>query len=998
MSKKLRMLAISTLCALTVVCSGTAIATMSNQTALAATVEWSEVTLADTYLEGETVTIPDRTVNVDGTEVPAKATITCPDGSVKTGESIVLDIAGEYTITYSAVIGSRPRYKSETFVAKYKTARTYDSLSSAEYGTHTLTPKTEGLQVRLAEGDTLLFNEIIDMNDKTKDDTLFEFYVTSDNPGNYDFYKLYIQFTDVENSENYFKVRFTGYSNYDTRYPSTTYMLAGGNGQPMEGWEGGAWNKLHVNNEWGTATEHSFFSYFANGASVDTKKVAVSYDEESKIVYANGSMIIDLDNPRYFTDLWTGFQSNKVRLSVWADMYNAETANFVVTKAGDCDLTKTTFEETTPPTITVDTEYTANTMPVAKVGMTYPVATATAYDEYSGVCAVTTEVYYNYTDSANKMLVDIVDGKFTTEQVGNYAIVYTAKDRMGNTATEIYWVDAEENPSTPVISLGSDFVKEINAGEILTIPEISVKGGSGNSTIVVYANDQKIDGTYRSNAVGKLTIKIVATDYIGQQSEKTVEIDVKGGSAPIFVDEPVIATYFVAGAHYTLPDLYANDYTSGTLVRTLATITVEDANGKTTIAQGEQYVPSVKNNLDTIKITYTAGTTTYTVERQVVLSKNSDDEIITKNYLVADGVTVTSNDDNSTITATKANGTWTFAHEVIAQELAIALNANVSKSNFSGLKFTLTDYLNPDIAISAQILKNGNNSRMITDATTIDVEIGFTANSVSNKLVLGYKNGNFTISGTEVAVKNTTSGEAFNGFPSNYVYATIEFIDALDGANYYLSDINGQKISNSTRDRIAPTVVVLGTKGGTKEYGTTFTIPAALAGDILDPDVTFTLKVTNPNGDVLTSTDGVLLKDVDPTREYTIKLDAYGQFAIRYTAKDTYSGKSNTSAGYVVNVDDSQGPTMIFKHAFQTQVKLGETIVIPDFTCTDNQTAADEIIISKYCLTPSGILMVLPEDSNAVMTSYVGVYEFRIVAMDASGNKTMCRMSVTVTE
>ena len=89
---------------------------------------------------------------------------------------------------------------------------------------------------------------------------------------------------------------------------------------------------------------------------------------------------------------------------------------------------------------------------------------------------------------------------------------------------------------------------------------------------------------------------------------------------------------------------------------------------------------------------------------------------------------------------------------------------------------------------------------------------------------------------------------------------------------------------------------------------------------------------------------------------------------------------------------------MVFDHAFQSEVKLGDVIVIPNFTVEDNYCAVEEIVITKYCLTPTGFLIVLPEDSNAVRTNYVGTYEFRVIATDAAGNKTMCRMNVTVTE
>lgn len=48
--------------------------------------------------------------------------------------------------------------------------------------------------------------------------------------------------------------------------------------------------------------------------------------------------VIDLDSSKYYTKLWDGFTSGKVRLSVSADVYSAATADFVVTYVKDVDL------------------------------------------------------------------------------------------------------------------------------------------------------------------------------------------------------------------------------------------------------------------------------------------------------------------------------------------------------------------------------------------------------------------------------------------------------------------------------------------------------------------------------------------------------------------------------------------------------------------------------------------------------------------------------------
>lgn len=85
-------------------------------------------------------------------------------------------------------------------------------------------------------------------------------------------------------------------------------------------------------------------------------------------------------------------------------------------------------------------------------------------------------------------------------------------------------------------------------------------------------------------------------------------------------------------------------------------------------------------------------------------------------------------------------------------------------------------------------------------------------------------------------------------------------------------------------------------------------------------------------------------------------------------------------------------------HGFAESVKIGDVIVIPDFTVTDNVTAAEELRIAKYVLTADGRLIELTGTSNAFRPAMAGEYEVRIIAVDAAGNIAMVRQIVTVTE
>lgn len=995
MKKKLRILMLTAMVAITASVSGIAAANLL-ETRAAATDGWSESTLAETYLQGDVLELSARTYTVGGETVTADCIVTYPDGTTSMNSEVRLSIPGQYTVSYTATVGGRVYKDVHTLTAKYRMVGFSDAETTVSYGAHELAPTVNGLLVRLKEGDKLVFNEVIDMSTVSADETLFEAFATADTPGNLDFRKLFVQVTDMENPDNYFKVRYI--HTQSSGGGPWSYVLAGGNGQPMTGYELGT-NTVHVEGIWGASIRHSFLCQYGNNNSeIGQSKMTIRYNPETKEIYAANSFVTDFDNPKYFNTLWDGFVSGKVQLSVWAEDYDTASANFVVTKVAGLDLTKESMEETTPPAITVNTEYEASKTPAAEVGRGYPVPEATAWDTYNGSCAVTTKVYYNYTSQPSN--IRITDGKFTPEAAGRYAIVYTAKDYMGNTAEEIVWVDAVANLSAPTITLNGSLPAQAEAGKLITIPGCSVSGGSGNSVVKVYVNngvtEEEVVGEYRPSVTGTHMFKYVATDYIGQTGEKTVAVNVTAGDKPLFINIPHFPNYFIAGAPYQLPKIYANDYSSGTLEEKLANVQITDGEGTHTFDINNNYVPTIKNNLDKVTITYSAGAASYSVQIPTILAKDSNG-IHVDHYFDLTGATITLGDASSQITATQSNASWTFGNSLIAEDLEILMQSIPDKATFDGWKIVFTDSVDASIQIQAFVYKSGDNTKVVIGKTEfVDESTGFTAKSKSNRVTIGYADGSIKVNGAGVGVTTTVSGEEFVGFPSNKVYVSVSTINAKAGTAYNVLEVNGQKIMTMMSDRVAPKIVVLGEEGGTKKIGGTAIIPAALAGDTLDPNVTFTVTVTSPSYKPVTSKDGVLLTNADPTRSYEIDITEYGAYSILYEAKDSFSGRT-TSYPSGFTVDDETDPVITFLSAFKTTAKKGDTLVIPNFTVSDNLDTESGIVVLCGCIAPSGELVIL-KDSNAIVATQVGVYTLEVMAMDSSGNLTVHQVKVTVTE
>lgn len=1000
MSKKWRVIAASFALATALAAGGTAL-TLGDKGGVGvyASSAWSEYPAAEEKSYGSDFTVPERTVTVGDKTVTADSIVVYPDGSATKNKQITLSMSGVYKIIYSADVDGKPYSDEVTF--KVDDAAYYFSgdKSSATYGKYKYAESDEGLLVRLGFGESITFNTPINIKDVTKLDALVEGFATPDEKGTSDFEKLIFTFTDVEDPSTYLKISIRQ-SAEGTGYP-ISYALAGGNGQPMEGWEE-YWKKLHINNEWGTQFRHSFSLAFSSGwseSAPDKMKISLRYDAATCQTYASSLMIIDHDDPAYYNKLWRGFKSDKVKLTVSADMTTAETANFCLTMVKDVDLTSEKFIDNDPPVITVDGA--TESMPLAKTGSDYAVPAATAYDAIYGATDVKTSVWYNY-GAANQVLVNVKDGKFTVERSGDYAIVYEASDRLGNTAVKTLWVKASKTVPAPVITIDAEKVTAATAGEAVEIAGYTATASSGTATVKVTAalngEEIEVNKTFRPEKTGEYTITYTATDYVGQSVSESYTLTVTAGETPLFIDEPTLPPLFIENCNYTIPDFYATDYRSGSPVKVKATLKIKDATGTSVVSNGVVNV-AVEQNFNTVTVIYECDGATLTREVPVVKPFMTDStgrvRLLVENYLYGNGFTVEKQDNGFVMTATASSGGFVFANLLPAENCEVGLKGVSGKANFNGLTVKFEDAYDKNKAITVKLLNNGSRTNATVNGTITELQTTFNG---GGDFTVGYQSGAILVNGASVNVTEYDNGETFGGFTSGKVKLCVYFDNARNGAQYMLTSVNSHPTTTATTDRIGPKVVILGTDyGGTKSIGSTVTLPAATAGDTLDPNIKFSLKVTDPNKNVVTSLSGVTLNGADPTKEYSIKLDAYGQYLVTYTAEDTFNQRTNTTTlTYAINVLDEVKPEIKFASDFKQTVKKGDAIVIPSFTVSDNVTAAEDIRVTKYVLTPSGVLVTIPADSNSIKATQTGKYEFRIIATDGAGNVSMVKTTVTV--
>ena len=979
--------------------------------------EWRGEEIKQNYVYGDTLDVPDYVVNVNGKELTAESVVEFPDGTNYGSDSVRLSQAGKYTVKYMAADGGKIYVKSFDFNVDY-TAYTLNSAeSSAEYGTYTeFGANSEGLKVRLAKGDTLEFTKLIDVADLTSTNQIIKGFITPDKRGAADFDKLTVTLTDALDSSVYVNI---GVWRWTINGNSLGQMcvVAAGQDQVMTGYEPSS--GLEVNNGKGTLIYGSWVAQFNSDDGVNLKwggaacpiapdksLISLSFDSPTTKVFAQGCLVSQLNSVDYYKDLWTGFKSNKVRLSISASGYAGGTANFCLTEVLGMDIEGNTFTDTDAPEIVVRTSYT--TMPEGMVNRAYRVPEATAYDDYSGNLKADVSVYYNYT-SAYPVSVSVINGAFVPDKPGYYAIVYTAKDYSGNVCEREYFMHVGSEIAPIAIEL-PDVESEVKLGCPVLLKEPKVSGGSGDKTVKITATfggeSLDIADGFIFEKAGEWTITYTATDYVGNTGSATVKINAVASEEPVFNDEAILDPVYISGSEYLLPELYCADYSTGTYDRKLCSVKVEYPDGTTeTYESGEKFIPEVQNSGDKVKITYYCGKEEYNngTQEVAVLVVRNDEEIDCSAYFYGEGFITSYTDDEGRefekgvlIAAKKAADEmkWTFANAQIAEGFSVEFSTFAKLTKFNAIKITLKDALNPALAATLNIsvgslgttVSNGDFSIELKDVLTL----GMTGVKV------GYKNGKFSYGKTNIPIGKYDNGEDFGGFPSRKIYFDFAIENALRGAEYKIDAVSGNVLSSDTGDYSKPTIKINGDYGGNFSINDEYVLYPVTAGDTFSPNVTVKLSVYDSEGKPVTDKNGVILENADAGKEYIIKLDRYGIWTAKYTAqKENWPFGIRKFTAYI-NVIDRENPVLKIESGYTKTVKAGETIVLPDFSCSDNVTPAENLTITKYVIDSEGRMTILKGDSNSFKTSKAGKYVMCVTVSDEFGNTVTETFVVTV--
>ncbi|MBQ7373736.1 MAG: hypothetical protein IJW64_04145 [Clostridia bacterium] len=985
--------------------------------------------ISENYAFGDEFTAPDCTFTVGSESAKGEHSLRFPDGTYEKDKTCTLNQSGNYLLKYVAMIGGKVYTKEYDFVVDSKLATFTNDKTSINYGKCTsFGANSHGLNLKIANGDSITFGHVFDMTELTSSVKIVEGFVVPEVQGKVDFSRMVFTFTDIYDPT----VQLVYYGNFhnDINSYGLTFFTAAGNGQVQTGLE--YVGKLHTGSTLGCLVPHSFMSvdtglYYGAYSNLaepvincapDEKKFCISYDHQRNQAWAGGKIISDLDDNNYYSALWFGFPSGKAKLTISALGYSGASANICLTSVLGVDLTAEKFEDKNAPEIAVDCEY--EQMPTAIVGGAYPVPNATASDKENGKLDVNVSVWYEYS-SENKKSVEIKNGKFKVENVGTYAIVYKAVDYSGNVAEEVLWVRAtlSQNVEKLKVEIGENYSTTIEVGTIQTLPSVTVTGGSGKTSVkfTLSNGNEKFDvegDEFILEKVGEWTLTCTANDYVGSVAVATKKLNGETSGKPVTINEPRLPDAYVSGGTYILPLLNAYDYSSGEKVEKICSVNLS-LDGKTsTVKSGEKFTPVTSTSGKTVKITYVCdGESLYEKEIPVIIvfgkeeipgTGNFRDVVNVENYFIADdgltlknGETVAGN-QGIKITATKDLGVakTSFINPQLADFFSLGFFTVPNESKFDGVAVTLTDSQDESVSVRVELFKDDGQTKLIVGDTEVALLFDFDGVS-SSSYSIGYSSGKIVVNATtSISVSKTQAGAIFNGFPSGKIYFDIEIINVLEGATVFLNEVSKVKVANN-QDNAAPYVTTFETLKTTAVKDSEYVIQKVVACDVLSPNVESLLTVKNPDGTVAVDKNGVPLEMVDATKDYAIVLNSYGRYSVEVITQEKDWLYSNVSYfEYAIAVVDGEAPTITFKGKFKDGLKVGGTLTIPKFEVTDSYSPQDKITVMIMITNPKGMPIYLYGEERSIVCEYAGEYKICIYAYDETGNLAVYEKTVTV--
>ncbi|MBR1968339.1 MAG: hypothetical protein IKA11_02965, partial [Clostridia bacterium] len=436
-------------------------------------VEYVENEIQPYYELGQNFVSPDAKVKVGEVSYDStKQVLYFPDGRAFSAEEYVLSNPGKYTLRYYAQDNNGASvFAQDEFIVRNSAYSVSGPASSVYYGNTGEKGNLDGLIVSVAPGDVFTYGKPIDITNRKKTEKIISLFVLPERQGTADVREFNIRFTDVADASNFIELVVYANSGDDNEVQGQPlYYGARANNQTFSGMHYKGYNpdptsqELYDNNYYSIYKDINFTArvgYPSFGSSLAASKgygykqdtdwrlpFSFAFDYAERKLYGaenqtetvwgrkdSNRLIADFDDSLFFDELWGGFTTGEVYISVYSGNYVNSAFNFVITDIYEEDLSKSVYEQTSAPKILIDLP--DGELPYAVKNTSYNVFSAKAYSATDGEIDCQTLVYSDYYSNSRK-LVEVKNGAFIPNDSSLfYAIVYRATDSFGNYGEEV---------------------------------------------------------------------------------------------------------------------------------------------------------------------------------------------------------------------------------------------------------------------------------------------------------------------------------------------------------------------------------------------------------------------------------------------------------------------------------------------------------------------------------------------------------------------------------
>ena len=969
----------------------------------------AELTTASEILEqydlGQDFSVPNATISYNGTNYEAtSAFLYFPNGTLYTSETLTLNVLGEYTLEYQAVIAGEKVSARKTFKVN-SSAYALGTNSVLEYSDSLdkiTGSSVAGLHLELADKDVLTYNEPINIYDYDKDVPLVRMhpYSTGGNGTTYrESLKQIVRLTDCYDSDNFIEFELCwDYSNHILQTAAPYYRADVANKKSV-GVKPVSADKVVKSSIYLGETRYEVFDgqygAFTNTWVLTDKGVTVYFDPETNSFYAEDRskvLVSDLDNVElYGENAFKGFTTGEVYVSVLAEEYYTGAVNMDISLLADLEgeeLHRIKVYDTKSPEIVIDVPTTEKIYYVAK-NEEIAIPKATAYDvNLKGDVSV--GVYSHYgTDKTRQH--SCKNGKFTPTAEGLYTVVYSAVDTFGNAKTKTLTLNCIKSENDQIVSFAMQQLSVLNAGSTCELPACEVFSKNNEVTLKAYykfvGEDEVFEITNNEffvENVGEYEIiyeySDVFTSY--RKSYKVNSIP----STNVKFSEPVLPKYLIANATYTLDSVYAYTYDSQKPTQREVEVFLINGTSETKINYGNVTIP----DCDKVKFKYSYGDISEYSEEIPVVNVGFGNALRMQDYFVGNfDKQADSNGVYYQSKATNGNNSLEFVNVLSLSNFTFSFSVPENASNFDAVDVTLTDYYDRDNSVTISYLKKADTTYMVCGNAQADLNAGFTSKTYKffyDNRLNGFK---------DMGKKSVACPKEFS---SDKVLLTVSLRNIVGAANLTVVEVGGQTFSNDTADYFKPTMLV-DDDGGVKKLGDVITIKMPTIIDVLSPysQSNLTLTVSKPSKGYATSNDGVLLQAGCRTdREYTLTLTEDGMYKVRFEYVD--AGGNSITGGFTANVSDMEAPTITLNDGYNEttviKAKLNTKVTIQGYTVSDNKTATDKLTVRCMVYSPS-LSHVFVMD-NQFEANQTGMYTVYYYVYDAVGNYSVVSYRIYV--